>query len=201
MLGSIMYWTGVGSRETPPEIQQVMVDLGYTLADMGWVLRSGHAEGADSAFERGVQQWFMDNVEIHNIDDVEPPMEIYLPYNGFCGAKAEGIHYILPNEFNNYDVAKRIASRIHPAWNNCSDFAKNAHSRNVYQVLGMELKEPSKMLVCWAKPSNKFGNVQGGTGTAVALANECDIPVYNLYNEFTLNKILKFLEKHNVIPF
>lgn len=45
------YYTGVGSRETPEEILKVMEDLAFNLRETGWILRSGGAEGADTAFE------------------------------------------------------------------------------------------------------------------------------------------------------
>jgi len=47
------FYTGVGSRKTPLSILKVMRKLGYKLAIDGWMLRSGGADGADSAFEKG----------------------------------------------------------------------------------------------------------------------------------------------------
>lgn len=49
----IKYYTGVGSRETPLNILKIMTLLASYLAKKGFVLRSGGAIGADSAFERG----------------------------------------------------------------------------------------------------------------------------------------------------
>jgi len=46
-------YTGIGSRACPPEILGVMFMLGEALAEQGWILRSGAAPGADSAFEQG----------------------------------------------------------------------------------------------------------------------------------------------------
>ena len=48
------FYTGVGSRSTPPHIMEVMTNLAKKLALDGWTLRSGGALGADSAFEYGV---------------------------------------------------------------------------------------------------------------------------------------------------
>ena len=47
------YYAGIGSRETPPNILRVMERLGKKLALEGWILRSGGARGADSAFHKG----------------------------------------------------------------------------------------------------------------------------------------------------
>ena len=46
-------YAGVGSRETPVPILQVMRRLALRLAADGWILRSGGAAGADSAFAAG----------------------------------------------------------------------------------------------------------------------------------------------------
>lgn len=47
------YYTGVGSRSTPRDIQDIMTALAKKLQAEGWTLRSGGADGADAAFERG----------------------------------------------------------------------------------------------------------------------------------------------------
>ena len=46
-------YAGIGSRETPPDVLEVMEALGATYAEAGWTLRSGGAKGADRAFEAG----------------------------------------------------------------------------------------------------------------------------------------------------
>jgi hypothetical protein len=48
------FYTGVGSRSTPPYILEIMTRLARKLAIEGWTLRSGGALGADTAFENGV---------------------------------------------------------------------------------------------------------------------------------------------------
>lgn len=50
-------YTGIGSRETPYEIQDLMKRIAFKLAENGWLLRSGGAEGADTAFENGWWDW------------------------------------------------------------------------------------------------------------------------------------------------
>ena len=53
------YYTGVGSRETPPEVISVMEDAAFRLAGLGFTLRSGKAEGADAAFQRGMRGYLV----------------------------------------------------------------------------------------------------------------------------------------------
>lgn len=70
------YYAGVGSRETTAEVLLRMKAMAATFAKRGWSLRSGHAEGADTAFFRGA-------------DAVGGKMEIFLPWSGFGGAPAD----------------------------------------------------------------------------------------------------------------
>lgn len=47
-------YTGVGARATPRPVCERMTSLASTLERLGYVLRSGAADGADAAFESGV---------------------------------------------------------------------------------------------------------------------------------------------------
>lgn len=51
----VKYYTGVGSRSTPPVILEIMKNVAIKLAKEDWILRSGGAIGADTAFEEGVK--------------------------------------------------------------------------------------------------------------------------------------------------
>lgn len=46
-------YAGIGSREVPLDIELLMYEIGQRLGSQGWLLRSGHADGSDLAFERG----------------------------------------------------------------------------------------------------------------------------------------------------
>jgi hypothetical protein len=46
-------YTGVGSRKTPAAVLTLMRQIAEKLSSMGYVLRSGRAQGADRAFESG----------------------------------------------------------------------------------------------------------------------------------------------------
>jgi len=47
------YYAGVGSRETPTQICEFMTDIAKYLESKDYVLRSGGADGADTAFSKG----------------------------------------------------------------------------------------------------------------------------------------------------
>lgn len=49
------YYAGIGARQTPIWATNIMNALAIKLEQDGFILRSGGAEGADSAFERGAK--------------------------------------------------------------------------------------------------------------------------------------------------
>lgn len=157
-------YTGIGSRETPYEIQGVMWGLASELAKDGWTLRSGAAPGADSAFERGA---------LHD----QGKMEIYLPWSGFENRHG-GLPYYVADTIPGYWEAEQIAAQFHPAWNRLKQGARKLHTRNVYQVVGRSLTEPSDMILCWTKD----GLRGGGTGQALRINAGLiqPIPVFDL---------------------
>jgi hypothetical protein len=145
---------GVGSRETPINILSQMTSIAVYLANNGWLLRSGGADGADKAFENGC-------------DKASGKKEIYLPWRGFNGS----ISTLFPTK-----KAFELAATIHPAWNRCSPAARKLHARNTQQVLGMELNDPADLVICWTKN----GKDVGGTATALKLSRMNNIRIINL---------------------
>lgn len=154
-----MIYAGIGSRETPPEVLIVMEQIGAYLAGIGWTLRSGHADGADKAFESG-------SVAKNG------KMEIFLPWDGFNGKCIDDSHHV---PFIT-DELEAIAKAHHPRWDRLTNGAKKMHSRNVCQILGLSLDTPATMVICWTKDA-KSG---GGTGQAIRIAKTNGIPVYDL---------------------
>ena len=174
------FYAGVGSRDTPTEVLDQMKGIASILRDMGYVLRSGHADGADLAFEHGSAG----------------ENQIWLPWKEFNyeSSQAEGLvrtsHYAIQANWQ----ADQIAAAFHPAWNRCTEAAKKLHTRNVYQVLGPGLGKVqqdtvSKFVVCWTKD----GKASGGTGQAIRIAEGCNIPVFNLFHADAMDKLEEFL--------
>lgn len=85
--------------------------------------------------------------------------------------------------------AYRIAKKIHPAWDRMGNYGKSAHARNCCQILGKKLDKPVEFVICWTKNGRKIG----GTRTAIVLAEELSIPVYNLANRAELNYVVSGL--------
>lgn len=148
------YYAGIGSRETPDEIIDYFIKLGSYFAKKGYTLRSGHAKGADQAFEQGC--------------DIEKgPKEIYLPWKEFEDSNSE---LIVSNP-----KAFKLAEKFHPRWASLKQGGQKLQARNSHQVLGQNLKTPSSFIICWTKG----GKSGGGTGQAIRLAKAYNIPVFD----------------------
>lgn len=156
-------FAGIGSRETPESVQYWMYEIGKKLAK-DYILRSGHAAGADMAFEEGMRAG-------------KGEMEIFVPWHGFNGANMRDPIYKDASKFDDASVYA-IAKQFHPAWDRCSDTAKKLHARNVYQILGQHRDYQSDLVICWTKD----GKASGGTGQALRIADFYGIPIFNLYN-------------------
>lgn len=148
-------YAGIGSRQTPPEVLALMVKIAARLRGEGFVLRTGHAPGADQAFEIGAAD----------------AAEIYLPWANF--EKAAHLHPMAHVQTRPTSAAYEIAKEFHPNWGVMGNGARSLHARNSHQILGRDLKTPTKFVVCW-----HMG--RGGTQQAIRIADHHDIPVFNL---------------------
>lgn len=166
----MMYYTGIGSRETPGRIQVFMAGLASILAERGWVLRSGGAPGADMAFE-------------HGSDAIPGPKEIFLPWPLFNADQRETVR---PDGVvvGVTDEAIDIAKRYHPAFERLPQGTQKLLARNSYQILGLDLNTPTHLVVCWTPG----GQGKGGTGQALRIARDLDIPVFDLGSYIDLGK-------------
>lgn len=180
-----LYYTGVGSRKTPKTQCEVLKALAYRLARNSYTLRSGGAEGADTAFEDGAKQ--------HLIRSPKQFYDIYLPWDGFEGRR-KGFNHHAPEDCSPqlWKEAASIAKEVHPRWDACSKGDKTLHTRNVFQVLGHALDDQSKFLVCWAEVDRK-GIPKGGTSTAWRIAKEHGVPCFNINTTFDLFELEEFL--------
>lgn len=164
-------FTGVGSRSTPTEILTLMRKASKKLCLEGYVLRSGGAEGSDDAFEKGWGDSFVDADSVN--------AEIYLPWDGFNGRVQDDVDYFLIKNPNIINQARLILKDIHPAYDKLTRGPLALHTRNIFQVLGADLKTPTRFVIAYAKLDKK-GKPQGGTATAINLAILQGIPVHNL---------------------
>ena len=155
-------YAGIGSRSTPPAVLDTMERIGRAMARHGWTLRSGAADGADTAFEAGAEHG-------------RGPRQIWLPWPGFNGRTADGA---TTRVGINSQANRDLARQSHPAWHVLRDAAQKLMVRNVHQILGPEpgSSPPSDVVICWTPD----GAGEGGTGMAIRLADRHGIPVVDL---------------------
>lgn len=185
------YYTGIGSRETPKDILKLMEDIAFKLAQKGYILRSGAAGGADTAFEIGTKAYDAETSDGFNCPTLA---QLYIPWASFASYdEYYKDWYKVLDRMSKKAEAYQLASETHPAWDKCSKGAKALHARNTFQILGPSLNNPSIFLICWAK-IDKHGNIKGGTATAWNLAKAHGVPCFNLYNEEDKQRLIKFVE-------
>jgi hypothetical protein len=168
-------YSGIGSRESPLDILEKMERLSHSFQDE-WVLRSGGAPGADSAFEKGI---------------TNGNKEIYLPWRQFNDNPSP--------LFSVSKEAQEMASKFHPNWNNLSPAVKKLMGRNAYQVLGYDLNSPAAFVLCWTPDGCESTKTRtshtGGTGLAISLASSLFIPVINMFNKNWQDKLMLAIEE------
>lgn len=177
------YYAGIGSRDTPDNILDMMEVLAKYLGFLAYTLRSGGAEGADTAFELGVCD--------HN------QKEIYLPWKNFNhdDPKRKTLEIsplfldALPKEIQ--WKGAEIAEHYHPRWRALSYGAKKLHTRNVFQIMGKDLNTPVEFVVCWTSD----GKASGGTGQALRIAQDKGIQIYNLFSNSEAKTLINRIRK------
>jgi hypothetical protein len=170
------YYTGIGSRTAPEWALEVARKIGIELGMRGYILRSGAAEGMDTAFETGCNA-------------VNGEKYIYLPWQKFNNHPSQ--------YFNQDELAIATAMNLHPNWSRLSQGARKLHARNVYQIVGHDWKHPSRFIICYSNHG------KGGTMQAVRLANQMGITVidycdmsydgslWDLYSEGGITEIVQ----------
>jgi len=163
-LKTMLKYAGIGSRETPTDVLKTMYLIGFHLAQTA-LLRSGHAIGADLAFEAGAR-------------DAQGYREIFQP--GDAMANPNWAHH---------------AKRYHPAWSACSGFAKDCHARNSAIVLGANLDDPVDFIVCWTRGGRIAGGTGQALRIATSDEWKDRIRVFNLFADPNASELRLYLGK------
>jgi len=123
-------YAGIGNRDTPDEILELMTKIASRLAVHGYTLMSGGAKGADNAFESGTafkRVWTVkDMTSMHG----QP----------------------------GYEAHRKTAIDHHPAWWRInSPYVQDLFVRNVYIVRGTQYWPSASFIICYCKDENKGG--------------------------------------------
>lgn len=168
-------YAGIGSRDTPPDVQQIMRLLAARMEEEDWRLRSGGARGADAAFEAGVQN--------------PANRAIFLPGPSFNGRSAGRGGYYDSTQLPGWQQALQTVSRYHPAPERLSAFGRALMARNAMQMLGPNLDRPADLVVAWTPDAR----ITGGTGQALRMAGDLGIEVRNLADPAVMASARRYL--------
>ena len=167
-----MKYAGVGARRAPPKALHDAEDLAIALGNREHVLRTGAAQGMDQAFMRGCPPYLA---------------EICRPWPSYEASFPDKEGW-LQCHTDVHNDAYEIARAYHPNWANLSQGVRKLMARNVYILLGPFLDDYVECVICWTPG----GAITGGTGHTLRIAENYNIPVYNLGSPYvTPERILQ----------
>jgi hypothetical protein len=178
-------YAGIGSRQTPPRVLDLIAIGAARLARRGWTMRTGLSPGADQAFYEGA-------LAGHG------RVELYLPCPDFqapARSAGEGTEVVVLAEPS--DAAYWLSARFHPCWPALSSQARRLRARDAHQLLGPDLDAPAALVVCWTHDGGLDGSDprSGGTGQALRIAHHCGVSVLNLARPQHLRAFSRLLER------
>jgi ribonuclease HI/ABC-type multidrug transport system fused ATPase/permease subunit len=178
-------YAGIGDINIPDNIQKLIILLAEELANQGYVLRTGGAKGADTAFMEGCDK-------AHGKKEVFYPMDKHVNENTVAEAKS-----------------------IHPKWESCLNpekkrqedarakekgykiskypFAVRAHCRNMKIINGDQLNNKVEFTIAY----QDVNQTAGGTWQGIHYSEKLGIKVYNLYLEKDRNEIINLILKND----
>lgn len=166
-LNQSIYYAGIGSRDTPIEIQTLMKDLASKLERKGFILRSGGAQGADKAFENGVTS--SKNKQI------------------FYQSHANDLVREIANVFH---PAPYALNKSLTAWNLMARNTFQVMGGDLNQPVRFVILWTKDG--CKHHSTRTRGT--GGTGQAISIASHFNIPVFNLYHDKDKEEILNLIQ-------
>ena len=167
-----MKYAGIGSRETPLEVLNIMTTMAMVLGMKGYILSTGAAKGADQAFARGAMA-------------VKSPVKLCLPWYSYESSFVDEVKNTCETDIYVHEGYKHfeLVKKFHPAADRLKNSVMKLHARNVEIVSGCDF------VVCWTPG----GAMKGGTAMGIRIANEFKIPVYNLANQSDCDSIMRLL--------
>lgn len=190
----------IGSRKLSEEQFQKEAKLFYQVAfhcaELGVILRSGGADGADVIAETAYRD------AIYASKATNDQVEIFIPWKSFKAKRdldnpLSHLH-IVPSDPVLIKQSEDMVRKTHPTPERLTRGAMKLHSRNMNQVFGLDLQTPIEANICWTENGIK----SGGTASAITLCERNNIPVFNLGRpdqDKVLKEIRQFLLDHNVV--
>lgn len=176
-----MTYAGIGSRETPIEVQKEMYKAAKMLESMGYTLQSGGAIGADKAFQGASQPWKKADGTVAGTKEFtrsRADVVEWARYGNDRNSTVTNAKIFRPEDANGQ--VRKIAKEIHPKGEKLSSSnGLDLHARNTFQIFGAALDTPVDFVLFYAKETKGI-RPEGGTGQAVEMARLKGIPTINM---------------------
>lgn len=178
---TIKTYAGIGSRDITVGEHITINKVASLLSDMGVILFSGNAPGADQAFQKGSKG--------KNI--------VFIPWTGFekdsFDYERESLQYYV---LGNSPEGLKSIQKFHPAPQSLSEGARKLMARNYHQICGAgECPQVSFVVCCVNKDS--AGNYCGGTSQALRIAKSLNIPIYNIRENGWSQNLKEYLKLYS----
>lgn len=155
-------WAFGGARATPPDVLELISQIGKKHAESGGRIVHGGAPGADRAASRLVSNPEALSILLPGPNDPRGPDPQYAGGRVFDATQ-------LPTWERAHAIARQYEDPYRPG-------GRNYNARNVMVLLGPGLDAPREKLVVWSPGAQAIG----GTGHAIRTAEGHGIPVRNL---------------------
>lgn len=162
------FYTGLASSETPEKVRAVMWAFAEVMRQRGARLRTGAELGAREGFRAGAG----------------PAQTTYIPWDFYCGASTT-LGAILTA---GWEPAIMRAAMTFGDWRHLSADEKALAICAVVQLMGLDMKSPSRLVVCWVTDET--------TAPAITIAKASNIPVLNMQRPDHLKRIIHMIKTH-----
>lgn len=194
-----MNWTGIGTRGfLTDKVINRQFAFGVEMARNGHSLWTGGAVQSDYNFLDGACSGLLiaPDVKCHQNVVRSVGMERYkkpwdLKHTLHLCEESDlqiAVDYFVENGILPKDFFKKV-----------DPITRALHARNFYQVMESPEKIRSELVVFAAK-EDRWGNVEGGTRTAVNLARHNKIPTFNIKRDSEWDLLVKHVTVNKILP-
>lgn len=171
-------YVATGNQDAPPHILDKFTAIVKELEQRGYTMRNGGMKGPEDVCERNTVR-----------------QEIHLPWKGFD--EKDSKFTFTTNH------AKELAGKFQPGYDGLKPVIQTFLAKNVRMIMGKDLKSPALFMIIWSEDGADSLETKtartGNVGHPIAIADALKIPVFNLGNpqsEQRLKSYLNFTNNH-----
>ncbi len=166
-----------GNKEAPPEVLEKVKEMAQFLESRGFTIRMGGDGSVEEAAEKAATK-----------------KELILPWKGFNEKDSQLTWSI--------ERAHHIAKLFHPTYDQLKKGVHGILAKNARLVMGHKMLSPATLVIVWTpdgvERSRDVVSTTGFTGHVIKIANAAGIPVFNLGNPASEQRIRDFVANMSV---